>query len=391
MTTSNPTRFLKDANNAGSATDLDMALKVFSGMVYEAFTAKTAFYDNTGNIMAQKILTGQGNSASWPIIGQEPPSVYHDPGYEMVGGDIKMTEKIVTVDEILVSHVDVPFRDLSISHFDVLSPFAARLGRSLAIDLDKKLAVIGVKAARHALLADVHNGGNQVLRDDAVSDAAAEANITIAYPNSTTGSGRFRDDVAELAQKMDEDDVPESNRFLFVSPYIRSILRHEAASFGTSGADGSAGNIYDPALSSNTGDLNKRIIGELEGFQVIMTNHMPTTDTTASGFGQAGGGGTLAVANKYIGKFDGLDDANKGDGAATGYLVDQAKANAKPAALALCGAAEGSPAIGMVQAAGLRSHMGPDERRNTHFLKSQIMVGADILCPWSAGYIGVYS
>ena len=390
MTASSPNRFLTDSGLSSGQNDLNMALKVFSGMVYEAFTAKTAFYDNTGNVMAQKILTGQGNSASWPIIGQEPPATYHDPGHEMLGEQIKMTEKIVTVDEILVSHVDVPFRDLSISHFDVLSPFAARLGRSLAIDLDKKLAVIGVKAAREALLADVHNGGNVVLRNDSVNGAGGttEADITAAYPNSTTGSGRFRDDVAELAQKMDEDDVPESNRFLFVSPYIRSILRHEAASFGA--ADVSAGNIFDPSLSSNTGDLNKRIIGELEGFQVIMTNHLPTTDTTETTYGQAAATGKLAVAAKYVGKFDGLDDANKGN-SASGYAEAEAKANAKPAALALCGAAEGSPAIGMVQAAGLRSHMGPDERRNTHFLKSQIMVGADILCPWSAGYVGVFS
>ena len=41
--------------------------------------------------------------------------------------------------------------------------------------------------------------------------------------------------------------------------------------------------------------------------------------------------------------------------------------------------------MGMVQAAGIRSVIQDDERRNTKFMKSQIMVGADVLCPWTAG------
>ena len=169
--------------------------------------------------------------------------------------------------------------------------------------------------------------------------------------------------------------MPEGNRFLFISPYIRTILRHEASSWGSTGASsplyGPAGNIYDPALSSNSGDLNKRIIGELEGFQCIMTNHLPSTNIEADGSIAAP---YLDQATKYLGDFRGADQAT-----------------AKPAALALCGAATGAPALGMVQAAGLRSHMGPDERRNTTFMKSQILVGADILCPWTAGYVGVTS
>ena len=58
-----------------------------------------------------------------------------------------------------------------------------------------------------------------------------------------------------------------------------------------------------------------------------------------------------------------------------------------PAAIALCGAQEGSAAVGLVQAAGLTSHIERDERRNTYFLKSQMMVGADTLSPWCAGMV----
>tara|TARA_R100000458_G_C8277787_1_gene253494 strand:+ start:4193 stop:5368 length:1176 start_codon:yes stop_codon:yes gene_type:complete len=384
-----PARFLKDQGTGGAGTTRDLALKIFSGTVFEAFTAKTAFFDNTGNIMATRVLTGQGHEAQFPIMGTEPAASYHNPGTLLVDGDIKMTEQTVRVDDILVAHVDVPFADLDIAHFDVLQPFATRLGRSLAINLDKKLAVVGVKAARHAAEAGIHAGGKQVTRDDGVTGTVeTAASIAAAYPNSSTGSGRFRDDVAELAQKFDEDNVPEDGRYLFVSPYIRTIMRHEASSWGAAGNSttllpGPAGNIFDPSLSSSSGDLNRRVIGMLEGFNLIVTNHLPTADTS---YTDAAG----AAITKYNGKFDGLDDDNDGDGEG-GYNASQAIANAKPAALALCGASEGAAAMGMVQAAGIRSVMEDDERRNTTFLKSQIMVGADILCPWTAGYIGVYT
>jgi hypothetical protein len=383
-----PARFLTDVD--GGSSNRDLALKIFSGTVYEAFTAKTSFFDNTGNIMATKILTNQGHEAQWPIMGTEPNAAYHTPGSLLVDGNIKMTEGVVRVDDILVAHVDVPFADLDISHFDVLSPFATRLGRSLAIDLDKKLAVVGLKAAREASLDGVHGGGKVVQRNDGVTgETGTPASMTVAYPNNSTGSGRFRDDIAELAQKFDEDNVPEDGRYLFVSPYIRTIMRHEGSSWGANAGSGGsmvygpAGNIYSNDLSSMPGDLNRRIIGMLEGFNLILTNHLPTADT--SFLDEA----SVAIA-KYTGYFDGLDNANLSDGE-TGYAVAEAMANAMPAALALCGASEGAASMGLVQAAGIRSVIQDDERRNTTFLKSQIMVGADVLCPWTAGYVGIYT
>jgi len=196
-----PVRFLEDEGTGGAGTTRDLALKIFSGTVFESFTAKTAFYDNTGNIMATRVLTGQGHEAQFPIMGTEPASSYHSPGTLLVDGDIKMTEQVVRVDDILVAHVDVPFADIDISHFEVLSPFATRLGRSLAINLDKKLAVVGVKSARSAAEAGIHAGGKVVQRDDGVTGTTeTPASLADAYPNSSTGSGRFRDDVAEMAQ-----------------------------------------------------------------------------------------------------------------------------------------------------------------------------------------------
>ena len=378
MANTTPTRILQ--KNA-TGDDRALALKIFSGQVYEAFTAKTVFFDNTGNIMATKVLTG-GHEAQWPIMGDDPTASYHTPGNEMLDGTIKMTEGVVRVDDILVSHIDVPFNDLNIAHYDVLAPFATKLGRALAIDMDKKLAIVGIRAAQTAAAAGIHNGGKRVFISDGVgAGSAVPASLTSAFANSSTGSGAFRDKVAELAQKFDEDNVPEDGRYLFIPPHIRTILRHEATSLGASSASAPAGNIYSKDVTSVPGDLNRRIVGVLEGFNLIVTNHLPTASATP--INNAGDPDT-----KYDYEASGLDDADK-DADDTGYNETQAQANAVPAALALCGASEGAASIGMVQAAGIRSVIQDDERRNTKFMKSQIMVGADVLCPWTAGIIGV--
>jgi hypothetical protein len=400
MSASTPTRTLDESGSAIGSRDL--ALKIFSGTVYEAFRAKTVFWDNTGNILASKMLTNQGNTAQWPIIGDDAgvEPIYHNPGHELLGQQIKMSEGTVKVDEVLVSHVDVPFSDMDLAHFDVLAPFATKLGRALAIDMDKKLAVLAVKAARTAAASNIHAGGKSVVRIDGVTHATDPASISAAYPNSSTGSGYFRDDVAELAQKFDEDNVPEEGRYLFIPPYIRTIMRHEGSSWGSNQGtlatvsathpqihSGPAGNPYSREMNSAPWDLNRRIIGMMEGFQVILTNHLPTADTTF----QAAATGKLAAAAKYVGKFSGLDDSGDSDSDGGAYAIAEAKANAKPACVALCGASEGSAALGLVQAAGLRAVIEDDERRNTRFLKAQMMVGADVLCPWTAGYVGVYT
>jgi hypothetical protein len=395
MANSSPVRFLTDPSGANTATDL--ALKVFSGIVLEAFREKTVFYDNTGNIMATKVLES-GKSAQWPIIGDDSgvKPEYHTPGNEILGQAVTMTEGTVTVDEILVSHLDVPFKDMEISHFDVLAPYATKLGRALAIDMDKKLGLIGLSAARTAAVSAVHNGGKQIFRDDGVSASSGqEADIKVAYPNSSVGSGRFRDDIAELAQKFDEDNVPETGRYLFIPPYIRTILRHEASTYAaTSVTSGSStiqgqGNPFSKDVTSVPGDLNRRILGVLEGFNLIVTNHMPGQFGTTGNYTNAA---VQGVASSLSTTFQGTSTPTKYRVDVTGRGANTAAAQAasKPAALALCGAQEGSAAIGMVQSAGLRSILQDDERRNTKFMKSQMLVGADVLAPWCAGVVGVF-
>ena len=357
-----PSRFLQNApTQSGTPDNRALALQMFSGLVLEAFQNKTVFYDNTGNIIQHKMLSGS-HSAQFPIMGTDidlsaaasgtgATKGYHEAGTFLAGSTVLMGKTSIEVDDILVGSMDIGFADLDIAHFDVLGPFAMKLGRSLATDCDKKICTIGIKAARTAAVSGLHAGGNQVTR----SVGAAATALATAYANNDTGSGYFRDDVASLARSMDEDNVPEDGRYLFISPYIRAILRHETAIFNRDLSDGSV-----------VGSINNRVLGQLEGFNLIMTNAIPTA--TVSGYS-----GYAAKYNQVVGVAAGATAAGE----------------ERCAAVALCGAVGGSAAVGMVQASGIRSVIQDDERRNTKFMKSQMMVGFGVLAPWCAGTIDI--
>ena len=344
MADSTPLRFLE---KAGTGTgfqpdDFDLALKMFSGQVLDAFYRKTVFWDDMGTVMAVQQIDA-GSSHQWPIFGKENEPEYHEPGVELLGKTFKMDEAVITIDNILVDHVDLPVADLNVAHFDPAGKVATKLGHALAKKFDTHSAIVGLNAARTAAVSGIHDGGNQVTR--------TAADVATAYPNSTTGANNFRDDVAQLAYQMDEDNVPEDGRYLYIGPYMRQILsRHATDIFNRD---------FGPGSEMN--DLNSRRLGMISGFNVMFTNALPSTNVTTSGLTPAKYGGNFTAG--------GSDD--------------------QPVALCLCGAQEGSAAIGVVTALGITPHMSPDPRRNTIFMKAQAQLGMGVLAPWCAGSVGV--
>ena len=365
------------------ADERELALKIFSGTVLEQFYVNTVFYDRSGEFIAQKQLDG-GHEAQWPVIGDDIDlfnatdlndtsspadgsfdealsegglnAGYHTPGEFITGKKIKMSERVIRVDDILVAPIDVPFADLNLSHFDVLGPYAQKLARSLATDNDRKIASVALSAALDGAVSGVYPGGNSVTRE--VGSSTNPFATGAAYEDTSVGSGRFRDDVAELAKLMDEDNVPEQGRYLFIPPVIRKLLRHETDVFNR-----------DFNEASLAGTMNSRAIGVLEGFQLITSNNLPGYWTTKTD-------GRYALIDSNFAKYD-FNCSLSASGA--GF--------ARPAAIALCGASMGSAAVGMVQAQGIRTHIEDDERRNVKFMKAQMHVGYGVLAPWCAGAI----
>tara|TARA_R100000808_G_scaffold15607_3_gene35921 strand:+ start:367 stop:1425 length:1059 start_codon:yes stop_codon:yes gene_type:complete len=342
---------------AENGDDTAIALTGFWLSVQEAFRRKTLLWNAVGpdgvggpaapSSVVDSMVTSSGKSWEFPIIGDDPTPVVHTPGTELLGQQIDMSKGSISIDQILVAHSDIALDHQQMSHFPTMQKFGRRLGRSLAITFDKDLFIIGVRAANTAASVGFHSGGNAVNR--------VAATVAVAYPFDATGAANFYEDILTLARLMDEDDVPEDERWLTMTPRALQVLTM-----------GNSNYIFDTDFGRTENHLMRQTIGVCGRFNILpTTNHLPTTNITG------------ARQSKYEGNFT---------PAGTG----------EPVALALCGAGEGDAAIGYVAAAHpslgpIYTYMSPDERRNTQFLKAQMMVGADILAPYCAGVIQVTS
>lgn len=320
-----------------------LALEQYLGNVIVRFRESTLLWDDPMVIARQMISKGQ--SHQFLMFGDTPDPEEQEDGATLEGQQFEFDENHTTVDKRLICHKVVPTQRILVSHFDPLGPLSDANGMKLGEYFDKILFRVGVLAARTAALTKngltIHSGGNTVSRSG--------GDLTTVYADSSTGSSNFRADVAELAQSMDEDDVPQDPMFrrLYIHPYLRRILRHET-------------NIFDSDLSRELrNSMNQRVIGELEGFAVMVTNNLPSANFVTG-------------ASKYQGDFT-------YDGA-TG----------RPAALALCGA-PGRQAIGFVQLEGVTPYADLDDWNNVVRSKAQMMVGAGVQYPPCAGEIRVAS
>lgn len=338
MSASNAMRYLAD-----SSGDFGLSLKQYWGSCVEAFRDESILFDGSLNVIDRKSITGT-NSYQFLMMSDLPNSEEHTPGDELLGQQFEVQDGTITVDTILASHADVPLDQMLQSHFDITAKLGPKQGKRLARDMDARLFNLAISTARSAAVTknglSIHNGGNRVTN--------SAVTVATRYPVSSTGAQNFRADAANLAQLMDEDFVPEDNRYLMITPYIRRVLGMDTTIFDVRyGQNGSENN------------LNKRLIGEIEGFKVLVAKgRIPSTNITSY------------TQSKYNGN----------------YLVT---GTGEPVALALCGAMDGSAAMGMVTLQGIRTVGMADERRNTFFLKAQMLVGAGSLHPWCAGSIEV--
>lgn len=194
MTAATPSR-LGQANLAGAADAL--FLKVFSGEVLSSFNAKTVMADKT---RTRNISSGK--SAQFPAIGRISAS-YHTPGAEIVGKNVEHGEKVVTIDDLLISDSFIANIDEAKNHYEVRSEYSMQMGAALAQTFDRNLLSLAVKTARAAEAGAV-----------ADQNAAASVNLGSVSPTIQT----IVDAIYAQAAVMDELYLPAEDRFVIVSP-----------------------------------------------------------------------------------------------------------------------------------------------------------------------------
>lgn len=350
----NPIEALNSSTGAG---DYSLALKQdFNNLVQQQFIQSTPFWNGEIPLAQRKDVTGGREFRFLMRSRTEHTQASNVPaGDFIVGSQRAFAEDTITVDnEPLVSAQDYPIDQQMFASFDVMQGAASEVAVSLAMKFERRMHALALKAARTAAVTKngltIHNGGLRVTR-------SASANVATAYADSSTGSGNFRSDVAQLAYKADLEYVPKQGRYLVVHPYIARILRHET-------------NIFYKEVNAlgMSNSMNQRVIGELEGFTVVVD---PVLQYFTGSSSLTGATYTDVRYSKYNVTCDGTEGI--------------------PAAIACWGSSTGIFPVGVATRQGVYGFMEFDEWTNVTKIKAQVMMGADVMHPWSAGEIAVLS
>ena len=273
-------------NASGSDTEA-LFLKIFSGEIVTTF--------EKANIMMplHRVRTIQsGKSAIFPVTGTASAG-YHTPGESVLsqsssttatygtqtsGGAVgtltatveataqtskylnkfKHNERTVFIDDILVSSTFVADIDEMKNHYDVRSIYSTEIGRSLAYIADKNL------------IRTVIGGARATTDRFAGSDAAyLGAKIPVGTTTFTLTSASILAGFANAAQKMDERNVPNDERFAVVTPAVYYTLL------------GGNSDAINRDFSPDNGSIATGQIASAYGIRIMKSNHIPQSDETS--------------------------------------------------------------------------------------------------------------
>jgi len=240
----NATQLAVGQVNGAGATDA-LFLKVFGGEVLTAFEEANKVMDK------HTVRTiSAGKSAQFPATWKVGAG-YHTPGAEIVGQTSNVSERVITIDDLLLASVFIALIDEAKNHYDVRSIYSKEVGRALAYQWDKNVLQTGVLAARAAATVTGANGGT------------ALTSATTLYKTSAVDLAAG---IYAGVQAMDEKDIPEEEeKFAFVRPAQYYLLAQSTALLNRDWTYGSAGNYADGKIL------------QVGGAQIVKTNHLPIT------------------------------------------------------------------------------------------------------------------
>jgi hypothetical protein len=252
--------------NASGSEDA-LFLKVFSGEVLTAFERSSV---TQGAEMVRSISNGK--SASFPVMGRID-AAYHTPGTEIVGTDVKHNEKVITINDLLVSSAFLSNIEEAKNHWDVRSSYSSEIGRALAFQKDKHvLQTIGQAAQAAANI----TGGDA---------GTVLTNTGIASATAATAANAMIDSLFDAASALDSHYVPKEGRkaFIRLEEYYKLANATNAVNIDFSGG-------------ANGGVAEGKVM-RVAGIELIPTAHFVASNiTTGVDAGSATQGGSTPQA-----------------------------------------------------------------------------------------------
>lgn len=234
-------------------------LKQFGGEVLTQFDEVNKVLP----LVTQRTIAN-GRSAQFPVIGNTVAK-YHAPGTEITGTAIVHNEVTLTVDMPLVADAFIANIDEAMNHYEVRSPYGRKLGLALSTTLDRHLLQTAVKAARSAARISTDSGGSVIT----VANMKTDMDVLVAS-------------LFDAATILDNKNVPEDGRFVFLTPAVYNKLAQNTKVLNKDW--GGAGVFADGKVL------------RVAGIEIYKSAHTPSTNVLT---------GTLLAgyADKYLGDF----------------------------------------------------------------------------------------
>lgn len=226
----------------GTGTADALFLKVFAGEVL------TAFAEN--NVMMSRHMVRtitSGKSASFPATWKTAAG-YHTPGNMIIGAQsVKHNERIITVDDLLISDVFVGNLDEAKNHYDYRSIYSTQVGEALSRTWDKNVLQAAVLAARATTTVTGGFGGSAVFNTSAHTDSDILGGL-----------------IFDAAQAFDEKDVPANERQVGLRPAQYYLMAQNTK--------------YMNRDWGGAGSLATASIPMIADMEVVKTNNLPITN-----------------------------------------------------------------------------------------------------------------
>ena len=253
---------LGQVNASGDARAL--FLRLYAGEVLSAFEERNIF------MPLHRVRTIQnGKSAQFPLTGVSVAK-YHTPGQLIEADKIKHAERVVTVDDLLISSTFISNIDEAMNHYDVRSIYTREMGYALANASDKNVARIIAKAASitDATAAAAQFGAS-------FGDEVYTTNVTIGTLTADALDGaKIAKAIYDALEEFDKKDITQEKIVVLPPQQYYALF----------GADANVNTLaYMNRDVGGSGSIATGAAPMIGGARVVMSNHIPTTDESTTG------------------------------------------------------------------------------------------------------------
>lgn len=253
---------LGQTNATGDARSL--FLKLYAGEVLTAFEERNVFMG-----LHRTRTIANGKSAQFPLTGVATAK-YHTPGQMIEADKIKHGERVVTVDDLLISSQFIANIDEAMNHYDVRSIYSREAGYALANTADKNVSRVIAKAAgiTNATQAAAAFGGS--FDDEVYTDNVTIGSLTA---DATDGS-KIAAAIYAALEEFDKKDVTGEKVCVLPPQQYYALF----------GADANVNTLaYMNRDVGGSGSIATGAAPMIGGVRIVMSNHIPTTDESTTG------------------------------------------------------------------------------------------------------------